>query len=436
MSTVIKLFSFKMLLYILVFVILVWKRMWIIYMKYIVLIGDGMADVPLRELGGKTPLQAAEKPGMNNLAQYGINGMVSTVPEDMTPESDTANLALMGYDPKVYSRGRSPLEALSMGIDMQPEDTAIRANIVALSDDGLPYEQKIMLDHSADEIPTEEARVLIEALNNRFGNENLHFYTGVSYRHCLIWKDCPDFTDFTRPHDILGKRITEYLPSKPESVPMRRLMSESFDLLNNHPVNKNRAARGLKKANSLWLWSPGKKPSLPSFKEKTGLNASVVCAADLIKGIGLCAGMRAPFIEGATGNLNTNYKGKLETAIRELESGADLVYIHIEAPDECGHRGEIDNKIKAIELIDSQVLVPLLKYMDSHLQPYKILLLPDHPTPIYVRTHTIDPVPFVVYSSNNKKSSLISIYDEQSGVCGGVYFDKGELLMDYFIKET
>ncbi|HBR31080.1 MAG TPA: hypothetical protein DD733_03240, partial [Clostridiales bacterium] len=215
LSTVIKLFSFKMLLYILVFVILVWKRMWIIYMKYIVLIGDGMADVPLRELGGKTPLQAAEKPGMNNLAQYGINGMVSTVPEDMTPESDTANLALMGYDPKVYSRGRSPLEALSMGIDMQPEDTAIRANIVALSDDGLPYEQKIMLDHSADEIPTEEARVLIEALNNRFGNENLHFYTGVSYRHCLIWKDCPDFTDFTRPHDILGKRITEYLPSKP-----------------------------------------------------------------------------------------------------------------------------------------------------------------------------------------------------------------------------
>jgi len=405
-------------------------------MKYIVLVGDGMADLPMEELGGRTPLNIAEKPGMNYLAQNGINGRVFTVPREMTPESDTANLSLLGYDPKIYSKGRSPLEAMSMGINMQPEDTAIRANIVALSDDGLPYDQKIMLDHSSDEIPTEEADVLIKALQEEFGNDLLHFYTGVSYRHCLIWKNCPEFIDFTRPHDFLGKKITEYLPMRSESQPFRKLMEESFELLNNHPLNIDRAKRGLKKANSLWLWSPGKKPSLPSFKEMTGLNASVVCAVDLLKGIGLCAGMNIPFVEGATGNLHTNYKGKLETALKELENGSDLVYIHIEAPDECGHRGELEKKIKAIELIDSQVLVPMLKYMDAKLQPYKILLTPDHPTPIYARTHTLDAVPFVIYSSVHKKKGDIDVYDEQSGFDGGVYIDtdKGENIMKYFLN--
>lgn len=403
-------------------------------MKYIVLVGDGMADLPMKELEGRTPLNAAYKPGMNYLAQNGINGRVFTVPRDMTPESDTANLSLMGYNPKKYSKGRSPLEAMSMGIEMLPEDTAIRANLVALSDDNLPYEEKIMLDHSADEISTKEADVLIKALQKKFGNAFLHFYTGVSYRHCLIWKNCPDFTDFSRPHDIINKKIADYLPKKAESQPMKQLMEDSYAFLNNHPINLERAKKGLKKANSLWLWSPGKKPSLPSFEEKTGLKASVVCAVDLIKGIGLCADMRVPFVEGATGNLNTNYKGKMEAAINELENGADLVYIHIEAPDECGHRGELENKIKAIELIDSHVLVPIKKYMDAHMQPYKILLSPDHPTPIYTRTHTLDAVPFVIYSSQNKKPSGIDIYDEQSGFDGGIYFDQGELLMDYFIK--
>lgn len=403
-------------------------------MKYIVLVGDGMADLPMKELEGRTPLAVARKPGMNYLAHNGINGRVFTVPRDMTPESDTANLALMGYDPKVYSKGRSPLEAVSMGIDMQPEDTAIRANLVALSDDGLPYEEKTMLDHSSDEIPTEEARILINALQEKFGNEELRFYTGVSYRHCLIWKNCPDFTDYSRPHDILGRKIADYLPKNPSSRPMLRLMKASFELLNNHPVNLDRAKRGLKKANSLWLWSPGKKPSLPSFKEKFGLDASVVCAVDLIKGIGLCAGMDAPYVEGATGNLHTNYKGKMETAIRELGKGKDLVYIHIEAPDECGHRGEVENKIRAIERIDSEVLVPLLDYMHKNMRPFKILLTPDHPTPIYARTHTLDAVPFVIYSSEKKKPNNIQVYDEQSGFEGGVYFDKGEELMNYFLS--
>ena len=404
-------------------------------MKYIILVGDGMADLPMRELEGRTPLNVADKPAMNFLAKNGINGRVFTVPRDMTPESDTANLALMGYDPKKYSKGRSPLEALSMGIDMQPEDTAIRANLVALSDNGLPYEEKIMLDHSSDEIPTEQARVLIEALQERFGNEYMRFYTGVSYRHCLIWKSCPDFTDFTRPHDFLGKKITDQLPVNQSSRPMLELMRASFELLNNHPLNIERAKAGLKKANSLWLWSPGKKPSLPSFKEKTGLNASVVCAVDLIKGIGLCAGMKAPFVEGATGTLHTNYSGKLVIALRELENGADLVYLHIEAPDECGHRGELENKIKAIEFIDSLVLAPMLEYMDKNMRPYKILLTPDHPTPIYARTHTLDAVPFVIYSSDKRYNSGIDVYDEQSGFDGGICIDKGEQLMDFFLKD-
>lgn len=403
-------------------------------MKYIILVGDGMADLPMKELDGRTPLNVADKPGMNYLTQNGINGRVFTVPRDMTPESDTANLALMGYNPKIYSKGRSPLEATSMGIDMQPEDTAIRANLVTLSDDGLPYNQKTMIDHSADEISTDESEILIEAIQAKFGNDFMHFYTGVSYRHCLIWKNCPNFTDFSRPHDILDRKITEYLPENLESKPFRKLMEDSYDFLNNHPINIDRAKKGLKKANSLWLWSPGKKPSLPLFKEKTGLNASVVCAVDLIKGIGLCAGMKVPFVKGATGNLHTNYKGKLESAMHELENGSDLVYIHIEAPDECGHRGETENKIKAIELIDSQVLVPMIKYMDEHMKPYKILLTPDHPTPIYARTHTLDAVPFVVYSSAHKNASNIDVYDEQSGFDGGVYIDKGENLMELFLK--
>lgn len=403
-------------------------------MKYIILVGDGMADIPMKELDGLTPLNVADKPGMNFLTQNGINGRVFTVPEGMTPESDTANLSLMGYDPKKYSKGRSPLEAASMGIEMLPEDTAIRTNLVALSDDNKPYEEKTMLDHSADEITTDEAGILIGALQERFGNENLHFYTGVSYRHCLIWKNCPEFTDFSRPHDILDQKITDHLPKNISSRPMLELMKNSYELLNNHPVNINRAKRGLKKANSIWLWGPGKKPNLPLFKDKTGLNASVVCAVDLIKGIGLCAGMKAPYVEGATGNINTNYKGKLDTAIKELQNGADLVYIHIEAPDECGHRGELDNKIKAIELIDKQVLVPLLEYMDKNMTPYKLLLTPDHPTPIYARTHTMDAVPFVIFASENKRPSGLMIYDEQSGFDGKLCFNTGEALMNYFIR--
>lgn len=398
-------------------------------MKYIILVGDGMADLPLSELEGKTPLSAAVKPAMDYIASKGINGRVCTVPEGMVPESDTANLAIMGYDPKVYSKGRSPLEAASIGIQMQDDETAIRANVVCLSEEESLYEDKRMIDHSAGEITTEEADALIKAVQAAFGNEFRTFYTGVSYRHCLIWKDCPDFTDFSRPHDIIGRRIGDHAPVNLSSRPFWELQKASFDLLNNHPVNLARAAAGKRKANSLWFWSPGKKPALPSFKEKTGLDASVVCAVDLIRGIGLCAGMKAPVTEGATGALDTNYTGKLNTAIREMENGSDFVYIHVEAPDECGHQGSYPDKMEAIRHIDCEILAPLLAYFQKTKEPFRLLLLPDHPTPVYVRTHTRDAVPFVLYDSEKEQDSGIRTYCEQSGFDGGLYLEKGEDLL-------
>ena len=397
------------------------------------MLGDGMADLPIAQLDKKTPLEAAYKPTMDKLASKGIFGTVDTVPEGMVPESDTANLAVMGYDPRRYSKGRSPLEAASMGIVMADDETAIRANIVALGGDG-EYEDLIMLDHSSDEIPTDEARILIDAVEEKFGNDFMKFHCGISYRHCLIWKNCPDYTDFSRPHDIIGRRIGDYLPKGDIARPFYELQKASYEFLNNHPLNVERAKKGLKRANSLWLWSPGKKPSLPSFKEKTGLDATVVCAVDLIKGIGKIAGMNVPFVEGATGTLDTNYVGKRDAAIKAFEEGADFVYIHVEAPDECGHRGEVENKVKSIENIDKYILSGMVDYLESRNEPYKILLLPDHPTPISVRTHTRAPVPFVIYDSENEKDSSIKVYCENS--CkNGVYLEKGEMLLDMLLAK-
>lgn len=398
-------------------------------MKYIILVGDGMADLPLSELNGKTPLSAAHKPGMDYIAKHGINGRVNTVPAGMVPESDTANLAIMGYDPRLYSKGRSPLEAASIGIEMKEEDTAIRANIVTLSEEEDCYEDRHMIDHSSGEISTEEADVLVKALQEKFGNEILTFHTGVSYRHCLIWKNCPSYTDFSRPHDILGKRIGDYRPQNASSQAMWELQKASYDFLNTHPLNLARAAARKRKANSVWLWSPGKKPALPAFSEMTGLKGSVVCAVDLIRGIGRCAGMDTPFVEGATGTLDTNYKGKLQAALQALQSGSDFAYIHVEAPDECGHQGDIAAKIRAIENIDRDILVPLLAHFKQTGEPYRLLITPDHPTPIYARTHSHDAVPFVLYDPSAEKDSGISCYCEQSGFDGGVYLEKGEDLI-------
>ncbi len=398
-------------------------------MKYLVLIPDGMADEPIAELGNLTPMQKANKPTMDMLAAKSFVGTVSNVPEGMVPESDTANMAILSFDPKIYSKGRSPLEAVSMGIEMKSDETAYRCNVVTLTEDEENYEDRIILDHSADEITTAEADELIKTLEEKMGDDIKKFYTGVSYRHCLIWKNGNDKYDFMRPHDILGKRIGEYLPKESNGgAEFLKLMKDSYDILKDHPVNIARKARGLKPANSAWLWSPGKKPQLPSFKEKWGLDAAVISAVDLIKGIGLCAKMKSIDVEGATGNVHTNYTGKANAAIQAFKDAIDLVYVHVEAPDECGHRAEIENKVLSIELIDSKILKPVYEYLSSTGEDFKVMILPDHPTPIRIRTHSISPVPFMIYSSTAQRDG-VNTFTEQTAEAVGNYVSDGYNLM-------
>ena len=402
-------------------------------MKYLVLLCDGAADYKIEALGNKTPLTASKKPITDALARKSLAGTVSNVPEGMVPESDTANLAVMSYDPREYSKGRSPLEAMSLGIDMKPDETAYRCNVVTLGqpegETDAPYEELVMIDHGADEIPTSESGLLIKALQEELGDELRHYYTGVSYRHCLIWKNAPEYKDFMRPHDILGQSIKNYLPEEP----FLTIQKKSYEILKNHPVNLDRIKRGLRPANSAWFWSPGKKPALPSFETKWGLTASVISAVDLIKGIAICAGMTSVDVEGATGNISTNFAGKGEAAINEFKRGQDYVYIHVEAPDECGHRAEADNKILSIEKIDEMILKPVYEYLVSTGEAFRILILPDHPTPVCKRTHTMDAVPFILYDSENEKSG-ITCFDEDNAASTGIYLPKGEALMDLMLK--
>ncbi len=399
-------------------------------MKYFVLIPDGMADERIEALGNLTPMQKAHKPTMDALAARAVVGTVSNVPDGMVPESDTANLAILSYDPKVFSKGRSPLEAVSMGIEMMPDETAYRCNVVSLSDNGEDYDDKIILDHSADEITTAEADELIKALQAAMGDDIKTFYTGISYRHCLIWKNGNDKYNFNRPHDILGQRIGDYLPRRDDGgAEFYDLMRRSFDILNHHPINEARRARGLKPANSAWLWSPGKKPQLPSFSEKWGLKGAVISAVDLIKGIGLCAGMRSIDVDGVTGNYHTNYKGKAQAAIDAFREGYEYVYVHVEAPDECGHRAELENKVYSIEKIDAEILAPVLDYLRSCGEPFRVMVLPDHPTPIRLRTHTIAPVPFFIYSSDHEVTG-VSQFSEESAAAMNNYHPHGYQLME------
>ena len=404
-------------------------------MKYLILIPDGMADEHIDAIGGVSPMAKANKPVMDFLASKSIVGTVSNVPESMVPESDTANMAILSFDPKVYSKGRSPLEAVSMGIEMQPDETAYRCNVVTLTEDEENYEDRIILDHSADEITTAEADKLIKTLQEKLGNEFRKFYTGVSYRHCLIWKNSDDKYNFMRPHDILGKRIGDYLPKESDGgAEFLELMKKSYDILKDHPVNLERKSRGLKPANSAWLWSPGKKPQLPSFKQKWGLDACVISAVDLIKGIGLCAEMKSIDVEGATGNVHTNYEGKALAAIEAFKSGADLVYVHVEGPDECGHRAELENKVLSVELIDKKILAPVYEYLKGCDEEFKIMVLPDHPTPIRLRTHTITPVPFFIYSSNNELVG-VDTFNEDTCEASANYIPDGYKLMDLLIDK-
>lgn len=400
-------------------------------MKYAVILCDGMADYKIPELSGKTPMEVAHKPYMDMLAKTSLCGMVQHVPASMVPESDTANLSVMGYDPLVYSKGRSPLEAMSMGLEMDKDDTAFRTNVVTLSGEGR-YEDLTIVDHSSGEISTKEADELIKAVNEAFATDYRHWFTGVSYRHCLIWKNCPGEYNFNRPHDILGKRIGDYLPTGRIGNVYRELMENSYAVLKDHPVNKKRIAEGKNPANSIWLWSPGKKPQLPDFYEKYGKRMAVISAVDLIKGIGVCAGADVIDVEGATGNFRTNYAGKGRAAIDAFKNGSDLVYVHIEAPDESGHGANLDEKIKSIELIDEHILGPVYEYLKASGEDFKIMVSPDHPTPVSRRTHTHEPVPFIIYDSTNRDDG-IDVYSEDACEATGYYLGEGNKLMDIFI---
>ena len=402
-------------------------------MKYLVLIPDGMADEPIAELANRTPMEAADKPTMDMLVKKSLVGTVLNVPDGMVPESDTANMAILSFDPKIYSHGRSPLEAVSMGLTMEPDQTAYRCNLVTLSEEQDCYEDRVMIDHSADEISTEEADVLIHALQDALGNAQRTFYTGVSYRHCILWHGGDEHYNFMRPHDIPGRVIRDYLPKEDGGAPFLALMKQSYDILNHHPINEARRARGLRPANSAWLWSPGRKPQLPSFKEKWGLDATVISAVDLIKGIGICAGMQTVNVPGATGNVHTNYDGKAAAAISAFRDGSDYVYVHVEAPDECGHRAEIENKVLSIELIDKKILAPLLSYLESTGEDFRILVLPDHPTPIRLRTHTSNPVPFFLYCSDCAHKGT-GVFSEAAGASTGYYLPDGFELMNLMVK--
>lgn len=400
-------------------------------MKYLILVYDGAADDPIPALGNRTPYQAASKPTLDAIAASSLVGTVSNVPEGMVPESDTANLAILSYDPKIYSKGRSPLEAVSMGLTMEEDQVAFRCNVVTLSEEeGIPYAERTILDHSADEISTPEAAELIRAIDEALGDADKSFYPGISYRHCLLWHSPENWKrDFTRPHDILTRTIGEYLPPEP----YRSLFEKSYQVLKDHPVNAARRARGLRPANSIWLWSPGERPALPSFTEKWGLRAAVISAVDLIKGIGICAGMTSVDVEGATGNVHTNFRGKGEAAIELFREGYDLVYIHVEAPDECGHRGETENKVLSIERIDRDILAPVLAYLRQTGEPFRIMTLPDHPTPIAVRTHTSAPVPFQIYSSDRSLKG-VAHFDEQTAAGTGIKLAHGYELMNLLVR--
>ncbi|MCR4721645.1 MAG: cofactor-independent phosphoglycerate mutase [Lachnospiraceae bacterium] len=396
-------------------------------MKYVVVLGDGMADEPLEELKGATPLEVAVTPTMDELAKVSELGLSANIPEGMKPGSDTANLAVLGYYPKKYYSGRSPLEALSIGVPMKDDDIAIRCNLVTLTEEeGIPYRERTIIDHSSSEITTEEADVLVKALIDAGVVKNpFSLYTGTSYRHCLIWSG-GKVVQLAQPHDIPGRVIGEYLP---EDSLLKDMMEKSYEVLNNHPINVERAKKGLHKANSMWFWGAGTKPALISFTEKTGKKGAMISAVDLLKGIAIGTGMHVEIVPGADGTLETNYEGKARAAVRLLKEGYDFSYVHVEAPDEMGHQGSIERKIKAIEYLDSRVIKVIKDEMDAWGEPYRMMILPDHPTPIWCRTHTSDPVPFMIYDSTRTEKGA-DAYNEKTAKAAGLFVPEGYKLID------
>lgn len=403
-------------------------------MKYIVIIGDGMADRPIDSLGGKTPLQVAFTPNMDKLAKTGRIGMVRTIPPGFSPGSDVANLSILGYDPAVYYSGRAPLEAASMGIELSENDVAFRCNLVTLKYNKT-RNRAVMEDYSAGHISSDEAKELIETINRELGGDEFSFYPGISYRHLMVWHGGKDRMECIPPHDIMGKEITEYLPCGDGEEKLRELMKTSVGILEGHIINKKRAETGKKVANSIWLWGQGRKPSMPSYKEKYGVSGSLVSAVDLTKGLGIYAGLEILNVPGVTGYLDTNYAGKAEYALASLERH-DFTYIHVEAPDEAGHSGNVNDKIKAIEDFDALVVGTILRGIRSF-DACRVLLMPDHPTPISIRTHTDDPVPFVIYDGKEEITRESIAYDESiSNHPDAVHIDLGYTLMDGFIERA
>ncbi len=399
-------------------------------MKYVVVLGDGMADLPLEQLDGKTPLAYAKTSVMDELAKVSQIGRVQTVPTGMQPGSDTANLSVLGYDPRKYYTGRSPLEALSIGITLDEGDVAIRCNLVTVSSEEVCYEEKVMMDHSADEISTEDAAVLLQAVKERLEEEGFQFYVGTSYRHCLVWRQ-GNIVELTPPHDILGQKIGSHLPK--ESV-LAKMQRRSYEILSSHPLNQERKAKGLHPANSLWFWGAGTRPALDSFYSKYGKKGVMISAVDLLKGIAVGAEMTNIHVEGANGGLNTNYEGKARAAVDALtKKGYDFAYIHVEAPDEMGHQGSVERKTEAIQYLDQRVILPVKEGLDALGEPYRMLILPDHPTPVSVRTHTADPVPYLLYDSAGEEEHTWN-YNEAEAKKSGVFFENGWELMEYFLR--
>jgi len=400
-------------------------------MKYLILVPDGAGDEEIPMLGNKTPLQAAKMNHINQLAQKGTVGLVRTIPPGIAPGSDAANLSVMGYDPAIYHTGRSPLEAASMGIEMSDTDVAFRTNLVTLQGEGC-YEDLIILDHSAGDITSEEAKVLIEYVNEKLGTDIIQFYPGVSYRHAMIVKNGSTGYDLTPPHDVLTQKAGDHLPKGDGSEFITEMMRESYRLLSNHPINLERIMKGLNPANSIWIWGQGRKPSLSSFYDKYNIRGTAISAVDLIKGIAICAGLNSVDVEGATGTIHTNFKGKAEATIEEYKKGQDFVYLHLEAPDECSHQGDLEGKVKSLEMIDELVLAPILEYLYSNREAFKVLIVPDHRTPLAIRTHSATPVPYVLYESQKETELDMSrTFSEEAGKTGR-FFENGFELADFF----
>lgn len=406
-------------------------------MKYLIVIPDGAGDDPIPSLGGKTPLEVANLPMFDELASKGEVGTCRTVPEGISPGSDSANLSVMGYDPRVYLTGRSPLEAGALGIDMKEVDESFRVNFITVEPTASgEYEDFIIKDHASGDITTEESDVLLDVIKDAFSKENIKFYLGTQYRHCMIISNQKTQCDFVPPHDVLERITGDYLPKGKDAEMFIEMTKKSYELLADHPINKDRIARGLNPANSIWIWGQGTKPELPNLNQKYGVDGCVISAVDLIKGIGYFAGIERLEVEGATGNIHTNFEGKAKAAIDAYKGGKSFVYLHLEGTDECSHQGSLENKIKCAEYIDQRCVRPVIEYLREAGEPFKVLVVPDHRTPLSIRTHSSDPVPYLIYDSENETVVDTSKqFNEKSAYESGIHYEEGYMLTDYFFRK-